>query len=558
MSGLGTVFPILQPPPTVNTTLRAAASGHLCNIRVILLGDLKIHTSWLFVMKKFLCTLFLLGIPLVAIAELAELEQWLENERQRWEIPGMAVAVVHRDEIVLARGFGQTRLSNGRPVDADTQFGIASLSKAMTTTSLALLVDEGKLDWDDRVVDHLPAFELSDPWVTAEVRIRDLLSHRVGVGRLFGNRLTFMPTASREEFMARLRHHEFEQPFRQGYVYSNAMFTVAGAVLEAISGETWEDFLESRLFAPLGMTRSNTRIDSLDENAVWPHQEIEGELVEIARRDWRYAGPAASVNASIHDLARWMRFNLGDAGKLDGERLIEPDTMARLHQPANLVGFDEDEMGINAYGLGWGIGRYQGFHVLRHGGATDGINTQVWLVPELELGIVISANRFTHLRQPVMQRVVDHFAEFEPTEWGESELEKFVQEREQAREARLDVHQSRHQGTTTTHELSAYLGIYEHPLYDRVEVIKSESALSLRFWNDDSQMADLEHWHFDTFRAHWHNPAQREKFVWFGLSKDGQPDELNVHFTLRPRLLEEGVYPADYTRVVRFVRQQSE
>ncbi|MFU8832458.1 MAG: serine hydrolase [Wenzhouxiangella sp.] len=488
---------------------------------------------------------------------LVGLDEWLESERQRWDIPGLAVAVVHNDEVIFARGFGTTRLEGGRSVNADTQFGIASLTKAMTATALGLLVDEGLLDWDDRVVDHLPAFALSDPWVTASVTVRDLLGHRVGVGRLFGNRLTFMPAATREQFMGHLRHHEFEQPFRQGYVYSNSMYTVAGAVLEALSGETWEHFVESRLFTPLAMTRSNTSVHRLDDNAAWPHQEIGDQLVEIPRRDWGYAGPAAAVNTSVNDLAQWMRFNLGESGVLDETRLLSEETMQVIHSPINLTGFDDDELSVNAYAMGWGLGRYQGLHVLRHGGATDGFNTQIWLVPELELGIVMSANRFTELRDPVMRRIVDLVAGHEHTDWVQRQYEKYQDDREQARSAREAVHAERQPDSPARHPQDAYTGRYHHPLYDQVEVLETDSGLALRFWQDDSQMADLDHWHFDTFRATWRNPAQREKFIWFVMGEDGFPQELRVRFTLRPVALEEGVYPADYTRTVDFVRQPS-
>ncbi len=486
---------------------------------------------------------------------LAGLDEWLDAERQRWGIPGMAVAVVHNDELVFARGFGTTRLEHGRPVDADTQFGIASLTKAMTATSLGLLVDEGLLDWTDRVVDHLPEFALSDPWVTANVTVRDLLSHQVGVGRLFGNRLTFMPAASRDQFMRHLRHHDFEQPFRQGYVYSNSMYTVAGAILEVLSDETWEHFVESRLFAPLAMNRSNTSIHRLDDNAAWPHQEIRGQLVEVPRRDWGYAGPAAAVNASVNDLAQWMRLNLGDRGVLDGKRLVSDKTISAIHSPVNLTGFDDAELSVNAYAMGWGLGRYQGLHVMRHGGATDGFNTQVWLVPELALGIVMSANRFTELRDPVMRRIVDLVAGHEPFDWAGQQFQDELNDRELARAAREAVHAKRQPDSPPRHHRTAYLGSYHHPLYDQVEVLETDSGLALRFWQDDSQTADLEHWHFDTFLATWRNPAQREKFVWFVMGEDGLPHELRVRFTLRPESLEEGIYPADYTRTVHFKRQ---
>lgn len=510
-------------------------------------------------MRRCMTIALLCLAPLLAQADALDgLEEWIEAERERWGVPGLALAIVHQDEVVLARGFGQLGLTDDRAVNADTQFGIASLTKAMTATALGLLVEEGKLDWDDPVIDYLPEFRLSDHWVTGQVTVRDLLSHRVGVGRLFGNRLTFMPDRSRAEFMAHLRHHEFEQPFRQGYVYSNAMYTVAGEILERVSGLTWEAFLAQRLFAPLGMTGTHASIDDLHDNAAWPHQEINGELVAIERRDWGYAGPAAAVNTTMHDLARWMRFNLGEPGVLDGERHIAEEVMARIHSPANLTGFDDEESSVEAYALGWGIGSYRGHHVLRHGGATDGFNSQIWLLPELELGIVMSSNTFTLMREPVFRHIVDRIAGHEMIEWGEQRHAEFVETQAEARQARLDKEAERIEGTTPSHPLSAYIGRYHDLLYDTAEVVFDRGVLSIRLWEDDSQLLELEHWHHDTFRARWRNPAQREKFVWFTLGEDGLPTALHMLFTLRPKLLQEGIYPADYTRMVRFEKVPGE
>ena len=502
-------------------------------------------------------TAALLGLAgLTAQADALEgLDDWIENERERWNVPGLSVAVVQADEVVYARGFGQLGLEDDHPVDADTQFGVASLSKAMTATALGMLVEEGKVDWDDRVVEHVPEFRLSDDWVTGQVTIRDLLSHRVGVGRLFGNRLTFMPARSRAAFMAHLRHHEFEQPFRQGYVYSNAMYTVAGEIIERLSGQSWESFLAERLFAPLGMTRTNTSIHDLGGDAALPHQEIDGELVPIQRRDWGYSGPAAAVNTTMKDLSRWMRFNLGEPGMLEDERIIDEEVMAQIHAPSNLAGFDEEEQAVNAYALGWGIGRYRGYHVLRHGGATDGFNSQVWLLPELELGIVMSANTFTAMRDPVFKHIIDRIAGLEEHDWADEAHADYIEQRQEAREAREALHADQQMGTRPSQDLAAYTGRYHDPLYDTVEVELVDGDLSVTFWDDDSQVLELEHWHHDTFRGHWKNPAQRAKFVWFTLGEDGQPDALKVRFTLRPKILQEGIYPAEYTRVVEFERK---
>lgn len=530
---------------------------------VLCLGRLRERLAATFGVAPVMLAVLVMLAATPAAAEVAALDDealealdaWIERERERWNIPGLAVAIVHEDTLVHARGYGSTRLEGGRDVDTDTQFGIASLSKAMTATALGLLVDEGLLDWDDPVVEHLPAFRLSDDHITAMVTVRDLLSHRVGVGRLTGNRLTFMPARSRAEVLPRLRHHEFERPFREGYVYSNMMYTVAGELVEALTGEPWERYLVSRLFAPLGMTRSHTTLGALDANAVYPHQEIDGELVEIERRDWGYAAPAASVNSTMHDLARWMRFNLGERGVLDGERLVSVSTMRDIHRPSNLSGYDRDERVVGAYGLGWNIGRYRDHEVLSHGGATDGINSLVWLVPELELGIVFSANRFTQLGVPLMRHVVDLYTGHEPTRWSTREHARFEQRRKEAREARAKVHAARDADAPKRHARGAYVGRYHDPLYDSVEVLDTGDGLALRFWDDDTQVLDLEHWHHDTFRGHWRNRAQREKFAWFTMGEDGKPEVLHVRFTLRPEVLEEGIYPAGYTRTVRFVRE---
>lgn len=497
--------------------------------------------------------LVFLSLSVTAEDPLEGLADWIEVERERWGIPGLAVAIVSRDEVLMTAGFGHLDLARTQPVDADTQFGIASLSKAMTATAIGLLIDEGRLDWDDRVIDHLPGFRLSDPWVTEQVTLRDLLSHRVGVGRLFGNRLTFMPSASREEALSALRHHEFEQPFRQGYVYSNAMYAVAGAVVESVSGQAWEDLVEQRLFAPLGMARSNTRLSSLDANAARPHQLIDGELVEIDRRDWTWGGPAAAVNSTASDLAEWMRFNL--AGQRDTDGLLRAETLSAIHAPSNLIGFDADYPGVNAYGLGWSHGRYQALHVLRHGGATDGINSLVWLVPELDLGVVVSANRFTGFNTALVREVVDRFAGHEAHDWS-SELLADVEARwAEAAAARQDVDARRQADAPSSQALSAYVGHYHHPLYGQAEIEQGDGELLLRLWQDDSQVLALTHWHHDTFKARWSNPAQREKFVWFSLDEDGQPSRLTIRFTLRPLALEEGIYPADYVREVDYRRQ---
>jgi len=490
---------------------------------------------------------------------LAGLSEWIEQGREDWNIPGMAVAVVHNDEIIHLRGYGSLKLGETAAVNADTLFGVASTTKAMTAAILATLVDEGKLSWDDRVIDHLPWFKLADPWVTREVRVRDLLTHQVGVGRMTGNRLRFMPTADRRTVIEQMACHEPEAPFRSRYVYSNVMYSVAGEVAAAITGQSWESLMHERLFAPLNMTRSNTSITEFsddDHNIAWPHQFIDGEQVVIQRRNFDNVGPSASVNTSVRDMAQWIRLQLGEPGEYEGERLLSSEVMSEMHSPQVATGRSDRESTVNAYGLGWSLGNYQGYAMSSHGGATDGFNTSLTLIPELDLGIVIVTNTFNTYRVAVERTIIDRIAGLPERDWHAEILERY-QERFDAVQAERDaIHAARISDTQPSFTMQAMTGVYTDPHYGDVEVfINDDGELALHFWNDGTTLLDLEHWHHDTWRAAYRNKAQREKFVWFSSDGEGNPLHLNVRWTLRPDLLQVGIYPTSYYRDVTFKKQ---
>ena len=487
---------------------------------------------------------------------LAGLDEWIEREMQVWEIPGLAVGVVRNDSVVYARGFGVLGLDDPRPVDEHTLFGVASTTKAMTAAALGMLVDEGRLGWDDRVVDHLPWFALDDPWVTREVRIRDLLTHRVGVGRMTGNRIQYMPNRLREEIIRRMRFHEPEAPFRH-YVYSNVMYSVAGEVIPAVTGQSWDAFVRERIFAPLGMARSNTTVDDISEgeNAAWPHQEIEGRVRAIPRRNFDNVAASAAVNTSVREMAEWMRLQLGEPGVHNGNRLISEATMREMHRGQIALGGGTLDAGrVSAYGLGWRLDEYEGRRTSSHGGATDGMNTTLVLVPEEDLGVVVVTNTFNNLMGAIANRVVDAHLGVPERDWGRLFREGYERRYAAAQARRDSIEAQRTPGTSPTHPLERYVGSYADSLYDTAEIRMGSAGLEVRFWEDETQVADLEHWHHDTFRAHWRNPAQREKFVWFTLGQDGEVDALKVQWTLRPVLLQVGIYPTDYYRITRFAR----
>lgn len=484
------------------------------------------------------------------------LVDFIEEGRAQWNIPGMAVGIVHNDQLIFAEGFGVIGLEQPDPIDAHTLFGVASTTKAMTAATIALLVDEGKLDWDDRVIEHLPYFRLSDPWVTNEVRIRDLLSHQVGVGRMTGNQIRYMPTADRETIIRQMQYHEFEAPFRSRYVYSNVMYSVAGEIVAAVSGQSWDEFIQARLFAPLNMQRSNTSITQFspdDTNIARPHQYIDGEIVPIARRNFDNVGPSASVNTSIHDMAQWIRLQLGEPGVYAGERLLSDQVMREMHQAQITLNRGDRSEPLRAYGLGWTLGDYRGYATSSHGGATDGFNTSLTLVPKLDLGIVVITNTFDGYRSAVVNEIIDRIAGLPEYDWRSHFYDDFQARFEQTMRARDEILNARQLDTQPSLAIEQVVGRYQDDLYGEIEVTTDPNGdLMLHFWNDDESLLSLKHWHHDTWLATYHNRAQREKFVYFSRGPNGEVEALNVRFTLRPIMTQVGLFPSNYYRDVRF------
>lgn len=500
--------------------------------------------------------IFAACLPVAAQAPLSkDFDLLVQKGMQDWQIPGLAVAIVKDGKIFYARGFGEKKMGEGAQVDEHTLFGIASVSKNITAAALAMLVDEGKITWDTKIVDVIPWFALSDPWVTSQVTVRDALTHRVGIGRMIGNRLQYLSGHSRDELIRHLRYHEFEQPFRASYVYSNMMYSVAGQVIEYTTGQTWDTFLRDRIFKPLGMG-SNTSVNSIvpGSNAAWPHQEIEGTVVPIPRRNWDNAGPAGGINASVTDVAKWMILQLGEPGVYEGNRLISARQMAEIHRPQVVRPSSGNPYGTQpTYGLGWNILDYQGKRVLTHGGATDGFNTAAYMVPELDLGVIVVGNNFNQLGDAIAYTVMDAFMGTQDRiDWAKHYFDGFKRSYENAMKQRDLIHAARVTGTRQTLDDEAYIGIYTSPLYDTVEVRKGSKGLEIKLWDNEEVVADMEHWQYDTFRAIWRNRAQREEFLYFNLGKEGRIETLNFEFVLRPILLQVGAYPSNYTRTVRF------
>ncbi len=497
-----------------------------------------------------------ISLALVAQNELpTNFDSWLENSRKAWKIPGMAVGIVKDGKVVYAKGFGERKLGSGEPVDANTVFSIASVSKNMTAAALGILVDKGKLDWDDKILQHIPWFQLKDPWVTREITVRDALIHRVGLGRILGNRLQFMTQKSRDEVLYQMRYMDFEKPFRSDFVYNNVMYSLAGQVIEYVDGRTWDEFLKQELFNPLEMTRTTTSIIAMEnqENTAYPHQEIDGAVVPISRRNWDNAGPAGGVNSSINDLNKWMLMQLGTSDMF--KPILSEAQMNEIHKP-QIAHIPQDAMASQtSYGLGWNILDYKNKRIWTHSGATDGFNTFMYLVPELDLGVVMVGNVFNRLGIAVAYQIIDNYLGESGRDWNEIYLRGYQNQYRKAQEAREEIHKARIKNTKPLLKKEDYVGIYYSEGYGKVEVFLQGKELQVRFWNDTNLEAELEHWHYDTYRAVWKNRALREEFLQFHFDRNGKVKALEFEFVLRPMLLQVGAYPSNYTHRERFLRK---
>ena len=326
-----------------------------------------------------------------------EVDRLTESSRQRWHVPGLSIAIVHDDAVVLAKGYGVREIGKPDPVDAHTLFAIASCTKAFTAAALAMLHEEGKLQWTDKVKPHLQSFQLHDPYATQEATILDLLTHRTGAP--VADDIYYGTDLSREEVLAAVAARPGVS-LRAEFIYSNIMYLAAGQLIPAITGISYDDFIHTRFFAPLGMTRSNTSTHALQHvaNVGTPHAGQGGTVTAMS--SWRNldnVAPSGAINSSAVEMAQWMRLLL-HAGCVDGVQLLSAALVQLLQTPHTLVmprgGLAPffPATSFLTYGLGWFVHEHCGHTVVEHLGVIDGMRAVVALVPAEGLGITILTN----------------------------------------------------------------------------------------------------------------------------------------------------------------------
>lgn len=446
-----------------------------------------------------------------------------------FEVPGMAMAVVQDGRVLLAKGYGVRRLGDTTPVDATTYFQIASNTKAFTTALLAQLVDSGRLAWDDPVTKYLPWFALSDPWVTREFTIRDLVTHRSGLGLGAGDLVWFHSNYSAEEVVRRLRAAKPVTSFRTAYAYDNVLYIAAGLVIEAVTGMRWSDVVRERLFTPLGMTAAGTDIALMTgPQAAAPHGKLDGRLQVVPIDTIDNTLAAGGIIANVTDLARWMIARL-DSGRLaDGSRLFSQRQAGEMWaaqtilpvgtQPPPLTALQAN---FAAYGLGWVLRDYRGHKIVSHDGGLAGMTSRTLLVPDRKLGIVMLTNAEQPVYAPLGYALLDHFFGAPRTDWVTRFHDRLVQGEAQAAAVLGAQAAARDTASRPSLPLAKYAGNYHDDLYGDARITLEADHLVLRFSRSPAFTGDLAHWQYDTFRADWRTANIATAFVTFALNPDG-------------------------------------
>ena len=318
----------------------------------------------------------------------SKIDALAESALRAWQAPGCAVAIVKGDRVIFQKGYGVKELGKPDPITTRTVFAIGSTTKAFTTALLAMLNDEGRLQWDDPVRKYLPAFQLADPLANERLTLRDLVSHRTGLSR--NDVLWYGSPMSRGELLERIGRVPLTKPFRSAWQYQNLMFLAAGEAAAAAAGTSWDALVRQRIFEPLGMRSTSSSTWDVAADHASPHVRREGRTQLTAWRNIDNIAPAGSINSNLEDLSNWLRLQMNDGVAPNGGRLISSRNMREMHTPQMAMRPEDwgrnftDETSQMAYGLGWFLMDYRGHHVVNHGGAIDGFSGQLFIPAEGE------------------------------------------------------------------------------------------------------------------------------------------------------------------------------
>ena len=471
-------------------------------------------------MRRFTVFTFLLFISLTTFAQaptpttLRAIDRYIDTLMRDWNIPGLALGIVYNDQLVYSKGYGYRNLEQKLPVTTTTLFPIASNTKLFTATAAVLLEEEGKLNLDKPARTYMPSLTFSNDELNAKVTLRDMLSHRTGLPTY--DALWVGTDISRKDMVAQVVYMKPQLGFREGYIYNNMMYTAAGALMESVTGKSWEDIVREKLLLPLGMNATVFTTDDMKKggNYTLAYFEKDSTRTLLPKRYESGSpalGPAGTMRSTVEDMSHWMIAQLNE-GRYAGKQAVSAKAIRATLQPnilADKVG-RYDELSNAVYALGRNILSYKGHKVATHTGSIDGYYSNLTFVPGSKLGVFIVHNGQAggFLRTVMAYPVLDRLLGLTPTPWSARYLEEYKVARNNEKRAIDSLLATQVKGTTPSHPLQDYAGTYINPMFGPMKIELVNNALVLSF---KKVTAPLTHFHYDQF----HNRQEGTDYPWF-------------------------------------------
>lgn len=493
-------------------------------------------------MKKLIIALVFICFLLPVRAQMSSMaiDTLVEETLKAFDVPGIAVGIVKDGKIIHAKGYGVRSLKTNLPVDENTLFGIASNSKAFTAFALGMLMDEGKLKWDDKVTDYIPEFKMYAPYVTAVFTIRDLLTHRSGLGLGAGD-LMFFPEGSDftiKDIIYNIRFLKAESSFRTHYDYDNNLYIVAGEIIHRVSGLTWEEFIEQRMMKPLGFDKSTASYNRIknNKNFIDPHAPVNGK-VEALVHDWsETANAAGGIQSNITDLTKWVTFLLNNGVLPNGKRIFSEKVLKDVWAPQTIIdrGSGNYNTHFSAYGLGWFLSDEKGYFQATHTGGLLGTVTQITLLPELNLGIIVLTNQQVGAAfYSITNTIKDSYLGIEKRDWVKRYSENVNRNNANAKKIVDEINAEIDKAVKNKVTIPAdiYEGTFKDDWFGNIIITKVGNNFAIRSERSPRLVGELLFYKGNTFIAKWNDRSfDADAYVMFTLDENGKANG----FTMKP------------------------
>lgn len=488
----------------------------------------------------FLCTMLFFSFSAQAQITSTQVDSIVIDAMSKMNVAGVAVAIVKDGQIILSKGYGVKSVETGEPVNEQTQFAIASNSKAFTTAALALLVEDGSINWTDKVVDHIPEFKMYNEYVTENFTIQDLLTHRSGLGLGAGDLMIF-PDGSDftiDDILTNFQYFEPQSAFRTKFDYDNLLYLVSGEIIARKSGMSWEDFIQTRIMSPLKMDHSSPALSHLKNrnNLASPHNTLDGKLRPLPDYEDMVNGAAGGIYSCAADLSQWMlvQLNQGKYGDSLDQQLFtkaRQNEMWKIHTTLNASKNARYNTQFAGYGLGWGLKDVRGKLMASHTGGLPGMLSITMLIPDIQLGIVVLTNTEpggAALFTAISQTILDSYLELDDFEWVDKMTQR-LQQREEADSVSIQVWETVAGNSNKAIQEKDYLGIYEDPWFGKVEIFKKEDQLWFKSYRSPKLNGPMYFYNANTFAIKWeYQDMNADAFALFSLDETGKAQSITM------------------------------